>query len=88
MKVTVPVGVPPLDVTVAVKVTDCPKLDGFGNELTVVVDPARLTTCPPDNVPWLVVKLASPLYCAVIVCVPAASVEVTKVVMPLDNVPV
>ena len=37
---TVPVGVavvPPVLVTVAVKVTDCPKIDGFTEEVTVVV---------------------------------------------------
>ena len=37
IKVTVPTGVPPLEVTVAVKVTDCPKTEGLGDELTVVV---------------------------------------------------
>ena len=37
MKVTVPVGVPLLEFTVAVKVTDCPKVDGFGTEATTVV---------------------------------------------------
>ena len=30
VNVTVPVGVPPLEVTVAVIVTDFPKVDGFG----------------------------------------------------------
>lgn len=36
-KVTVPVGVPPLPVTVAVKVTACPAKEGFSEEITVVV---------------------------------------------------
>ena len=40
LKVTVPVGVPvpgATGLTVAVKLTDCPKTDGFWLELTVVV---------------------------------------------------
>ena len=36
MKVTVPVGTPPLEMTVAVKVTDWPKVDGFREEMTNV----------------------------------------------------
>ena len=47
--VTVPVGVPPLPVTVAVNVTDCPKGDGLGAPLTaVVVAVLPVVTC------WLV----------------------------------
>jgi hypothetical protein len=42
-KVTVPVGVPPVDVTVAVNVTDWPITDGFGEEVTVVVVSALFT---------------------------------------------
>jgi hypothetical protein len=34
---TVPVGVPPPEVTVAVNVTDCPNVEGFGDDVTVVV---------------------------------------------------
>ena len=37
MKLTFPVGVPLPLVTVAVKVTDCPNADGFGEALTLVV---------------------------------------------------
>ena len=46
LKVTVPVGVPvpELGATVAVKVTDCPTVEGFTDEVTVVVVDARLTT--------------------------------------------
>jgi hypothetical protein len=36
LNVTVPVGVPAADVTVAANVTDCPEVDGFGEELTLV----------------------------------------------------
>ena len=45
LKVTVPVGVPPLDVTVAVKVTDWPDVDGFLDEATEVEVVATLTVC-------------------------------------------
>ena len=40
-KTTVPVGVPPLPLTVAVKVTALPAADGFGEELIVVVLAAK-----------------------------------------------
>ena len=45
-KVTVPVGVPaPANTaaTVAVKVTDCPKVEGFADDATLVVVFAGLT---------------------------------------------
>ena len=37
LKVTVPTGTPALEVVVDVKVTDWPKVEGFGAELTVVL---------------------------------------------------
>ena len=43
MKMTVPVGVPlpgAVGLTVAVKVTDWPKTEGFADETTVVVVPS------------------------------------------------
>jgi hypothetical protein len=36
-KVTVPVGTPPAEVTVAVKVTVCPRRDGLREDVRVVV---------------------------------------------------
>ena len=36
LNVTVPLGVPPLPVTVAAKVTACPNVLGFGDEVRVV----------------------------------------------------
>lgn len=42
-KVTVPVGVPAFALTVAVKVTACPKTDGFFEETTAAVAPAVFT---------------------------------------------
>lgn len=42
LNVTVPVGVPDPDDTVAVNVTDCPKLDGFKEEAREVEVAIRL----------------------------------------------
>ena len=44
LKVTVPVGTPPLDVTAAVKVTDWLNTEGLVEELTVVVVAKALCT--------------------------------------------
>ena len=44
LKVTVPVGVPPLEVTAAVKVTDWLNTEGLAEELTVVVVAKALCT--------------------------------------------
>jgi len=61
--VTVPVGVPvpgEVAVTVAVKVTDCPKIEGLVPDVTVDVVLALLTVCVKfDEV--LALKLESPL---------------------------
>src|ERR1039458_9841995 len=47
--------------TVAVKVTDWPRLEGFSDEVTAVVVSALLTTCGlPVNAPELPTKFASP----------------------------
>jgi hypothetical protein len=61
-KVTIPdgiVGPGGADVTVAVKVTACPKLDGFGDELSVALDALAWTFWTRVAFPPL--KLASPL---------------------------
>src|SRR5438128_1175312 len=47
-KVTVPVGMGPSPVTVAVKVIDWPNTEGFTEDVTVVVDPAAATS----TIPW------------------------------------
>jgi len=60
---TVPVGVPvpgAVAVTVAVKVTDCPKTEGLTEELTAVVVLALLTVCVKLD-EALALKLPSPL---------------------------
>ena len=62
LNVTVPVGVPaPGKVadTEAVKVTDCPSLDGLLLEVTAVVVAAWLTVCD-SAVDVLVLKFVSP----------------------------
>jgi len=72
-KVTVPVGVATvvLPVTVAVKVTLCPKTDGLADEATVVVVLAFVTvnSSHPLVAPTL---LTSPLYVALKLKDPAA----------------
>ena len=60
----------PVALTVAVKVTDCPKLDGLAEETTVVFVAAWLTVWVRAVAVALAVKLASPEYEAVIGCVP------------------
>ncbi|WP_338832586.1 hypothetical protein [Bradyrhizobium sp. 27S5] len=59
MKVTIPVGVPLAPVTVAVKVTDCPALLGFAEDVSVAVEDVTLTfwVSADDVEP---VKLVSP----------------------------
>jgi hypothetical protein len=61
-KVTVPVGVPEpgeTALTVAVKVTDCPKTDAFTDEVTPVVLESLVTDCV-SAADVLFVKLLSP----------------------------
>ena len=54
LKVTVPVGVlEPLVVTVAVKVTACPKLDGLSEETSAVVVATPLVLIRTPTVPLL-----------------------------------
>ena len=48
VKVTVPVGVPPLPFTVAAKVTGWPNVLGFGVEANVVVAVVEATFCVND----------------------------------------
>jgi hypothetical protein len=57
-KLTVPEGVAPGPVTVAVKVTIAPKVEGFGVAVSAVVLVALLTTCDTADVEAL--KLESP----------------------------
>jgi len=87
-KVSVPLGVPGLlDVIVAVNVTGAP-LDAETPELTRTAVVAACVMASVAAIEVLAVKLESPPYDAVIECVPTASVEIVKVVLPpLLNVP-
>jgi hypothetical protein len=72
MKATVPEGIPIVEVTVAVKVTDCDGLDGFSEDAT---DVDVLTCTTWVNVPLLLVKPPVPVKAAVIEWLPSASVD-------------
>src|SRR5207253_4907427 len=69
MKVAEPLGVPPAEATVAVKVTACPKVDGSRDEVTAVVVAAWVIVRLP--VPLAVAKFCSDGKVAVTVCEPA-----------------
>src|SRR5438067_4869485 len=77
VNVAVPVGVPAAEVTVAVKVTDCPTPDGFWLDVSVVVVVAATTWVTVFDV--LPAKLPLAPYTAEIACDPAASEVVLKV---------
>jgi len=81
LKVTAPVGVPLVDVTVAVKVTDCPNVDGLGAEVTAV-DVAPCTICAAA-VPLLPAKLVPSVNVAVMLWLPTARFVVLNVATPL-----
>ena len=85
-KATVPVGVP-VAVTVAVKVTACPAVEGFSEEVTEVVVGWPITVCV-SAAEVLPAKVLSPEYFAVMVCGPAVNVEVVNVACPTLRVPV
>lgn len=83
-----PVGVPlNCGATVAVKVTACPKVEGFCDEVSVTTLVAFSTTwlSTGDVLP---ANILFPAYTAVMDLVPAARVEVVKVATPLLSVAV
>ena len=84
VNLTVPVGVPLDEVIVAVSVTDDPDVDGFAEEVTVVVVDPPVTTCD-SAVLALLVKPPVPVKVATIECVPAARVDVAKVALPAET---
>lgn len=62
-KVTVPLGMPPVEVTVQVKVTRLPKTEGLadGDGATAIAVLALFTTCGlPESEPVLPLKFPSP----------------------------
>lgn len=66
LNVTVPVGMPPLEVTVAVKVTGWLKTEGLAEELTVVVVAYLFTTWgAAESLPLLLPQPAAPVKVAV-----------------------
>jgi hypothetical protein len=72
LNVTEPVGVPALDVTVAVNVTGCPGADGLAELVRDVVEDAR-TTVSVAGAEVEPLKEAFDANTAVIECVPAGS---------------
>jgi hypothetical protein len=89
LKVTVPVGVgPEAEVTFAEKVTDWPKIEGFGAAAAVTVAPVPSTTWL-SAVEVLAAWPASPAYAAVMEWEPTARALVAKVAVPAAfNMPV
>ena len=88
LNVTDPVGVPVVDeFTVAVKITEFPRFEGFSEEVTLL-DVAALFTVCVSIAEVLPLKFASPPYAAVIGCDPTASVDVVNAALPLLSVPV
>src|SRR5712691_5230836 len=84
LKFTLPVGVPApgaVAVTVAVKVTDWPNTDGLAEDVSAVLVLALLTTCDTAEL-VLVMKLVSPPYTAVVLCVPTLRADVAHVATP------
>jgi hypothetical protein len=82
LNVTVPVAVPgAVEVTVAVKVTDCPKSDGLADDTIAVAVAGKLTACV-TVFDVLAAKLASPAYAAAIEWLPDVSVAVVNVATP------
>ena len=89
LKVTVPVGVPEpgaVALTVAVKVTDCPYVDGLVELVRAVVVAAWLTVCPPDRVPELDVNSDASVKSALTVWLPTVRPAVDRDACPAVRV--
>jgi hypothetical protein len=80
--VTLPVGVPPVEVTVAVSVTVSPKLDGLGETFTLVADAAFVMFSSTAG-EVLVRYVVSPAYIAVRASFPAGRVATLSVATSL-----
>jgi hypothetical protein len=85
LNVTVPVVV--VEETVAVNVTEEPKVDGFEDDDNVMVVLALFTVCVTED-EALALQFESPAYDPVTECDPAVRVDVLKVAFPLLRVPV
>jgi hypothetical protein len=88
-KSTLPVGVPTAGAvteTVAVNVTDCPMLEGFGTPTTTAVESPLLTVCE-NGAEVEPLKSVDPAYVAVMfACVPTARADVLHVATPALSV--
>jgi len=86
LNVTLPVAIAPVDeVTIAVKVTAWPAVDGLGADARLVDVVALLMVCE-IAVEVLVRNWESPAYCAVIEAVPALRVLVLNIALPPESV--
>ncbi len=82
LKVTVPVSVPATaELTVAVSVTEAPKVEGLAEVVSTVVEVAGLTV-KLTGADVEVAKSASPEYTAVRLCVPVGKAVVTSAAVP------
>lgn len=86
VKVTEPVGVPPLPVTVAVKVTGWPNTLGLLGDEAIVVVVAVPALTVSVNEPLLPLKLVSPLYVPLMVWVPPVDNRIGRVATPFTSV--
>src|SRR5439155_13788619 len=85
------VPVAAVGVTDAVKVTACPKVEGFKLDVCMLADVAvfgLFTVCVKAGDDVLVANEPSPPYTAVILCDPALNADVAKVATPALKAPV
>lgn len=85
MNVTLPVGVPAEEVTFAVKVTDCPYVEGFADEVSAT-EVAPGFTCCVRIVEVLPETSLVPAYTAVIELLPTVKVPLANVATPAESV--
>ena len=86
LKVTDPLGVPIEPATVAVNVTDWPKLEGLSEEIKVVVLAIFFTTCD-RMLEVLPEKIPPPAYTAWMLCVPPVRAAVVNEACPPLRLP-
>ena len=81
--VTLPVGDVKAE-TVAVRVIFCPTVEGLTEDMTCTLEDPLVTSCGNMG-DVLVAKLASPLYTAVMLCIPGVNVDMLKLAVPFTN---
>src|SRR5947208_3363521 len=72
LNVTLPVGVPPPELTTAVNVTGCPYVEGFASDVRLAVVLAAFTVCA-SAAEVLPAKFPAAAYATVIECAPLES---------------